>query len=1257
MAGLRFQDPVPQFTDENGKPLSNGQAYFYRPGTSTLKAIYTDVLLTTEAANPLTLDADGRLPYPVFLQTDENYRVVGIDSLGVTQYDADEVPTTNVADAETAASEAATSAGVAVASATEATGSASASATSASAAGTSATEAATSASQAAANKSSAETAQANAEAARDAAQLSKGVYPSTAAALGDGVAGATSLVGGSGGTDGSYALVTTGGTQVTPVRGYFTVASGAVTEIVVLYPGYYTADPTGFDFSASSGLTGASATPVMTPNAGVGEYFSVPVGTTGELIQLYRVDAGPVAVAVGDPYPTVAAFADLVDTNEDAEIHALADAQSIANGNAETEQLSAIKTVGGFFKFSNGKYLHEGLTKEDVNDYTQLGVSRATTAYALNNAGVYQNFAINTLRVTDRGALLEDAATQIFTQPVTLTDATWAVADASLTTQAGEAPDGSGNAYDLIESTTGTTGPRLVEEQAVTAAEHTFSAHIERGDNRYFMLSASQGASAWAAVIDFDAAGGPVIAQAAGALGVDNLGIERLGTSDVYRAFIAIDFPSASNVFFFARGAGGPTFADRNYSTTSGNNAGRLSWFQLELGLTPSSPILVGGNTRSADSVTLNWTASSDLSDTVAISYEGGISTFTRDDLAASTTINLVTDGDGAWLTKYITSIILTPALADAFRTQDQRNDDHAAGVFASLASLENRIARTLAANGLGRIQTVVPSDLDRATATDSGLAPYMLKSGNVYYWNGQFFGTEAAAIAAAGGTLDGQTILLDALSEGPNLIAALDWGDFGLQDGPATVTLVGDEYEVDTTGVTPAGLFLSYQGSSAKALKFSTLARRGTVASGVVTVGLSNFNSALSAPAGSASIISTEQVQIDVIGDGKNGSPYYFGIYQVGGTAGTLFLKSPELREVRPAENYPQGAWTWFFEGVAPDPLPGTTQVIASSDTNGSRDFNRLELRSSGDVYFRQQRNVGTGSEVDNELLIGSLTAGQSYRIAVTTSRTTMKGSVNGSGAEQDITGTIGVSHFRLGESLSGETFGGTIAGYGIWSGVESLDWCERITEAEAVTPAVYQRKANTLLVNGDSYSVSGSTGLGLMLDDLGYDTVNIGVGGSTFEEQRDDLLAFASDPKDFTYVHWDGSPNGHTSGQFAIDLGYWQDIISDLGHDRWLYVRSGRIAGSGFGSTDFDDMADLYNRIGQLYGADRVYDPFNLIATFAISDPDDAGFANDQTDVANGVYPRSTLYDGVHLNETVRRAIALDIAGRIESLSAQYS
>lgn len=144
----------------------------------------------------------------------------------------------------------------------------------------------------------ADAARALTEAARDAAIAGAGLtFPSTAAGLGQGINGVTSIVAGTGGANGTFALAFTGGTQVLAPVGVFTVAGGALVSVIITYPGYYSAGTPTLSFAASAGLTGASATAVMAANTPVGGYFSIPAPATDETV-VYRVDAGPVATEV-----------------------------------------------------------------------------------------------------------------------------------------------------------------------------------------------------------------------------------------------------------------------------------------------------------------------------------------------------------------------------------------------------------------------------------------------------------------------------------------------------------------------------------------------------------------------------------------------------------------------------------------------------------------------------------------------------------------------------------------------------------------------------------------------------------------------------------------------------------------------------------------------------------------------------------------------------------------------------------------------
>jgi hypothetical protein len=152
-------------------------------------------------------------------------------------------------------------------------------------------------------------AQVGAEAARDAAiNGAFRTWPTTAAGVGNGVAGVASLVGGSGGTNGTFALAFSGGTQVIAPIGFFTVAGGAVVSVVITYPGYYSAGTPTLSFAASSGLTGASATAQMAANTPVNQYFTVPSTVVGEASILYRNLAGVATEILRTPSASIAAL-------------------------------------------------------------------------------------------------------------------------------------------------------------------------------------------------------------------------------------------------------------------------------------------------------------------------------------------------------------------------------------------------------------------------------------------------------------------------------------------------------------------------------------------------------------------------------------------------------------------------------------------------------------------------------------------------------------------------------------------------------------------------------------------------------------------------------------------------------------------------------------------------------------------------------------------------------------------------------------
>jgi hypothetical protein len=65
-----------QFFDNNGNPNAGGLIYTYQAGSSTLLTTYTTVNGTIANTNPIVLDAYGRTPSEIWMQTGYSYKFI-----------------------------------------------------------------------------------------------------------------------------------------------------------------------------------------------------------------------------------------------------------------------------------------------------------------------------------------------------------------------------------------------------------------------------------------------------------------------------------------------------------------------------------------------------------------------------------------------------------------------------------------------------------------------------------------------------------------------------------------------------------------------------------------------------------------------------------------------------------------------------------------------------------------------------------------------------------------------------------------------------------------------------------------------------------------------------------------------------------------------------------------------------------------------------------------------------------------------------
>ena len=81
-----------QFFDNNGNILSGGNLYTYAAGTTTPLTTYTSSAATTANSNPIVLDASGRVPYEIWINTTSTAKFALYTSTGTLIGTWDNIP-------------------------------------------------------------------------------------------------------------------------------------------------------------------------------------------------------------------------------------------------------------------------------------------------------------------------------------------------------------------------------------------------------------------------------------------------------------------------------------------------------------------------------------------------------------------------------------------------------------------------------------------------------------------------------------------------------------------------------------------------------------------------------------------------------------------------------------------------------------------------------------------------------------------------------------------------------------------------------------------------------------------------------------------------------------------------------------------------------------------------------------------------------------------------------------------------------------
>lgn len=372
MAANLFQPSLSRATDSNGRPVNGAKMFFYLTGTTTPATWFTDAAGTVEGTNPLVSDSTGLFD-PAYLDPDTTYRIVlKTADEATTIWAVDPVrgfDETQLVDDAAAATAAATAAGLAK-----------------TAAETARDEAVEAETGAVAAESGANASVANATS----------YYPGARSHVPQGATvGAGSVIsGGSGGTNGTFALAFTGGNFAVNPTGTFTVAGGALTAVTITGPGLYVggsiSKPT-LSFTASTGLTGAAGDFTTRFLRAAGEYYLTEHASDPLYVALFQNQANA-AVEVDasvDPFSTGVARDWSQGTEPggpgtfSAKEYAEQAAQEVLNVGLAAQAVEATASL-----YANG------LSNNDYAiEYESVGaLNQATLA---SNVGVYQVGLVN----------------------------------------------------------------------------------------------------------------------------------------------------------------------------------------------------------------------------------------------------------------------------------------------------------------------------------------------------------------------------------------------------------------------------------------------------------------------------------------------------------------------------------------------------------------------------------------------------------------------------------------------------------------------------------------------------------------------------------------------------------------------------------------------------------------------------------------------------------------------------------------------
>lgn len=242
------------------------------------------------------------------------------------------------------------------------------------------------------------------------------------------------------------------------------------------------------------------------------------------------------------------------------------------------------------YDFARGIYRLRGVSQSSA---TGLAVTQAATTFSETATGSETSFSADTPRITNRGLLLEAAATNLFPRSAEFDNAAWTKLGSTVTADGADAPDGTTTMDKIVE---GATNAAHYVQQAVafTAAAYTIE-FIFQPDGRTWAWAQHEGTSAY---IFWNLSGSGAVGGSSGCTGT----IRAIAGSK-YRATVTLTALAATQAILV-----GPASADvTNVYQGDGTSGIFIGRAQATLGASPSSyiPTAAAAVERVADVATL----------------------------------------------------------------------------------------------------------------------------------------------------------------------------------------------------------------------------------------------------------------------------------------------------------------------------------------------------------------------------------------------------------------------------------------------------------------------------------------------------------------------------------------------------------------------------------------------------------------------------------------------------------------------------